>query len=336
MPDDPLAFDTERCEVEAITRIPPCENLLIDPTVPEPPPEITDCEHSIESLAPEPPCPTLATDEEDNIINYGGTFEDNPPAVRFEITPGGCCDFTFNIEIDIPCPDIEPEYPEIVEVPFIEGPSELRFGFVKNLETCDFDLTIDLDIHCPEMLPPEDDPEIKPIPFLAPGEEGQLTYYFVKVDDCDYELVIDIEIPCPEFTLGIDVDVTTLPPGSQATGSATVTQTGCLELDFGFSFGIPAGPQGFQGFQGAPGSPGSNGNQGFQGPPGKCACPGGGGYYFGSGVGGSGPFFCDGILISALIQCNEDNTEIREGCLFIGPNGRLTLVNPEGEIIAGG
>lgn len=127
MADDPLVFDTTRCQVDPVTPIPD-ENLLKDPQVPEPPPDIPDCDGSdIPPLPPEPPCPDLSAGRQELV--YGGNYADNPPKVVFEVKKGKCCDFDFEIEIDIPCPAIGPESSS-KPVPSVSGPGSVVFGFL--------------------------------------------------------------------------------------------------------------------------------------------------------------------------------------------------------------
>lgn len=254
-----LAFDTERCPVDPVTRIPPCDNLLRDPRVSDPPDPITDCDPVPLTLPPEPPCPDIEIAEV--VFEYGGKPQFNPAELRFELEEGSCCDFDFVLDLSIPCPVIQPdeENPVAEQPPFTDGPNLLTYQVVNppNLPTgsCDFELQIALELHCVQLTPSAAAPAVKPIP-----GGGTLTYGFARSapDECDWELDIDVDLSgvCPQITNTVNVAVTTLPSGTPATGSASVTVIDCENWDWDFSFGIPEGPEGPEGPQGPPGNNG--------------------------------------------------------------------------------
>lgn len=109
MAGDELIFDLAKCNVDAVTKIPP-EGLLTDTTVPTAPDPITDCQLApIVSLPKESPCPDLTVN---NAAIFQGVRADasviTEPTVIFTVTRGTCCEFDFDLLIEIPdsCPDI--------------------------------------------------------------------------------------------------------------------------------------------------------------------------------------------------------------------------------------
>ena len=141
MADDPLAFDTEVCPVDPVTRIPPCENLLIDPRVSDPPADIPDCPADPLVPIPEPPCPEINPEAAageplpEAPVLYGPQVTE--PALRFGFRRSACCEFDLEIEIDIPCPVIRPpeEEPVEEEPEWVDTPNKLTY-FFRQTELC--------------------------------------------------------------------------------------------------------------------------------------------------------------------------------------------------------
>src|SRR4051812_13866943 len=127
--DDDLAFDTEKCTVDPVTRIPPCEKMVIDPRVSDAPPEIPDCPDEPLTAEPEPPCPEIRPTEDapgEVGVTYGGTFGDNPPKLEYFFRRGTCCDFDLDIELFIPCPSLGPDG-ATKPVPWTSGASRVSY-----------------------------------------------------------------------------------------------------------------------------------------------------------------------------------------------------------------
>ena len=276
--DDQLAFDPELCSTDPVTRISPCVNMLVDPSVPESPPEIPDCEEDfIPPLPPDPPCPDIAVGSAGSdgvgMLNYGGTYASNPPGARLLIVKGDCCDFNFLLDVSVPCPTLGPEGSAggSGTVNLVNGPGAVRYGFTSNYGTCDFDLTIDIDVPCPQFAT-----ESTVVPF-ADGH-GTLTYGITPGANCSFDLNIDIELDFPDVSCPpIGPTAPTAIPIPTCDGTEAylvynfVASANCnYALEIGFSgdvFGCPgvSGSRGYQGFQGPPGVDGSAGSIGFQG-----------------------------------------------------------------------
>ena len=175
MAGDPLAFDVEKCPVDPVTKIPD-GGLLSDTTVPDAPDAITDCQSSpIITLPRETPCPDLTVT---SAVILQGTREDSSvitePALLFTVTRGTCCEFDFDVRIEIPqiCPTLDfgnagysvevsnafgygyaGYYPVNVTSSHAGYAPEgyINLTIVKDPETCAFelDLGLDLTINCP-------------------------------------------------------------------------------------------------------------------------------------------------------------------------------------------
>lgn len=193
MSDDNV-FEGTPCEMSAVPPV-PAAHMLVDPTVPDAPPDIPDCgPAALDPLPPEipdPPCPAIS-------IPDGGTiaydFEITEPTITFEIVQGECCDFIITLDVAIPCPAVRPflEATE-KEIPFVDTVTKLTFVF--NKVDCEYDLDIDLEVHCPQLTTVSSEAEI---PFVE--GPSAITYGFTGTEECDYELAIDISIHCPILT----------------------------------------------------------------------------------------------------------------------------------------
>lgn len=246
MADDPLAFDTERCPIDPVVRIPPCENLLVDPRVPDPPPDIPDC--PADPLVPivEPPCPEIRPEvsEGDPLIEapvqYGPQVTE--AALRFGFRRGACCEFDLEIEVDIPCPQFTPTTPETKTPVWTANQGSLTYVLTPGENGCDFDLDIDLEIHCPQLTPAY--PNII-YPVLTPGAQAKLTYGFVPSDSdqCDWDLQIDLELPepgCPVMKPDTPTEViATIGPQAKLTYSFTRNEAEDCEWNLDIDFEMP-------------------------------------------------------------------------------------------------
>jgi hypothetical protein len=59
MATDPLAFDTEKCPIDPVVRIPPCDTLLVDVRISDPPQDMPDCPAAGAGAAAPAPAPGL-------------------------------------------------------------------------------------------------------------------------------------------------------------------------------------------------------------------------------------------------------------------------------------
>ena len=98
----------------------------------------------------------------------------------------------------------------------------------------------------------------------VPEPNAELTSAMLRGQFTGLKTLIDA---VPGLTDVVIDSVTTLPAGSQATASASMTGT-VLHLTFGIPEGA-TGPQGSSGSNGSDGAQGPQGNQGEQGPPGE-------------------------------------------------------------------
>lgn len=239
MAADNPAFDPESCDVEAVQRIPQCDNLLLDPRISEPPADIQGCDDPPLELPPEVPCPEINPTAESPgfaVVVYGGSVLTNPPALGFRFVEGDCCDFTLEMDIAIPCPTVGP-VTETKAIPWVAGSGSVTFGFTADLLTCDFNLDIDIEAGCPELTPQAW--EYATFSWDN-GQEGSIGWIFTKGDDCDYDLMLDIDVPCPEITGSGTVSIVMAPAGSEPSGTLSVVSNGCLNLDLGLSLSIPS------------------------------------------------------------------------------------------------
>ena len=69
-----LAFDIERCDVEAVERVPPCDNLLTDESVPDAPDAIAECDPDI------PPLDGLSASMWNDLVRMLGQWKRNESA----------------------------------------------------------------------------------------------------------------------------------------------------------------------------------------------------------------------------------------------------------------
>lgn len=207
-------FEGSPCEMTPVPPVPP-GHMIINPVVPDAPPDIPDCgDAQLDPLPPEtpdPPCPSLTVGTATMLVNG------EPAAINFTIDQGDCCDFVFNLEIDVDvtCPTINPTGTPITQpIPFTSGESSLTFVFTAT-EDCEFTLDIDIEIHCPQLDPATSGPLV--IPFTDGPSE--LVYGFTSTGDCDYSLDIDIVIHCPAMSpASTSADVLL---GDSSTGSIT-------------------------------------------------------------------------------------------------------------------
>jgi hypothetical protein len=208
MADDNV-FDFSQCPIPPVRSVPP-EHILKDPRVSDPPPDIPDCpEQEIDPLPPDPPCPVIQARSVG--FTYGCEPEQNPPLFSFTITKSNCCDFDIDIELQIPCPKLLPEYPEEEPIPFVDTASVLRWGFIKNVDceraengeigdgSCDFDLEIDVEVHCPFITVRGDIELTVPLPPTVGAG-----YFHITItrdpETCDFDIDVDGQEHCPQLS----------------------------------------------------------------------------------------------------------------------------------------
>jgi hypothetical protein len=216
-------FDTDRCAVDPVTRI-PCENFLVDPTVPDAPPDIPDC--PADTLAPlpaEPPCPTFTTRTAAVTLVPGLAA----PTVSLVVEPTACCDFNVDLDIQIPdfgCPVVQSQAAVITAVPRLGKPT-LALTIAKDPDACVYNLSVAVQVQdveeavgrvlsecsatarrldderagdssgCPTLHEPV--ATISAVPGLA---EPAVSFVIVKDPDaCVFDFTLDIQVPDAEF-----------------------------------------------------------------------------------------------------------------------------------------
>lgn len=239
----PNAFDTGKCDVEAVEAIPPGD-VLADPTVADPPGPITDCPATILSAPPDAPCPDIRPTQDAPgaaAVGYGGTYDTNPPGLAFRFQKGACCDFELLMDLAVPCTVVGPEA-AAAAIPWTDGASAVSFGFTRDLDTCAFDLFIDAAVHCPVIRPTFSDASLSASGSEDPGPgsigwkdgPGRIDYYFTKDDNCDFDLTVDVLVERPVMEPAIIPRVVTSAPndaGETTTVSYYFTRTGDVTYD---------------------------------------------------------------------------------------------------------
>ncbi len=200
---DPV-FDVNRCPIATVTPI-PGGNLLADDTVPDPPGPIPDCaDDPIAPLTPAPPCPTISTGTA--AIAYGRQIP--AASIVVAITPGDCCDFSFDIGMRVPCPAVSIAGGTSVTHP-IRVVTDDTVGYVTLMavpgKNCAFDLDIDLtipfrDAPCPIIT--SSAAAGNPVVFHQDGAAGLgiVTLAVTEGGGCDFNFDINLDLPCPTFT----------------------------------------------------------------------------------------------------------------------------------------
>jgi hypothetical protein len=266
MADDELIFDPTKCDIDAVTRISP-GGLLTDATVPPPPDAITECQLvPIVELPREFPCPDLLVTESSIFIGYrADDSKITEPALLFTVTKGTCCEFDFQITIEIPdvvCPDMTSLATDGHAITVTGGtPGALPDGkiyltVVKDDSSCAFDFDVDFDFtfSCPALT---SNAELgTAITFLQGPDgsqpEGKIYLTVTNTEDCAFELDVNIDFTfsCPSLTsdaeLGKDISVYQGINGAPPEGKIYLTvnnTTDCafdFDVDFDFTFSCPA------------------------------------------------------------------------------------------------
>ena len=266
MADDELIFDPDKCDIDAVTRISP-GGLLIDATVPPPPDAITECQLvPIVELPREFPCPDLLVTESSIFIGYrADDSKITEPALLFTVTKGTCCEFDFEITIEIPdvvCPDMTSLALDGNAITVTGGiPGALPDGkiyltVVKDDSSCAFDFDVDFDFtfSCPALT---SNAELgTAITFLQGADgaqpEGKIYLTVTNTEDCafEFDVNIDFTFSCPSLTsdaeLGRNISVYQGINGAPPEGKIYLTvnnTTDCafdFDVDFDLTFSCPA------------------------------------------------------------------------------------------------
>lgn len=266
MADDELIFDPDKCDIDAVTRISP-GGLLIDATVPPPPDAITECQLvPIVELPKEFPCPDLIVTESSIFIGYrADDSKITEPALLFTVTKGTCCEFDFEITIEIPdvvCPDMTSLALDGNAITVTSGtPGALPDGkiyltVVKDDSSCAFDFDVDFDFtfSCPALT---SNAELgTAITFLQGADgaqpEGKIYLTVTNTEDCafEFDVNIDFTFSCPSLTsdaeLGRNISVYQGTNGAPPEGKIYLTvnnTTDCafdFDVDFDLTFSCPA------------------------------------------------------------------------------------------------
>lgn len=266
MADDELIFDPDKCDIDAVTRISP-GGLLIDATVPPPPEAITECQLvPIVELPKEFPCPDLLVTESSIFIGYrADDSKITEPALLFTVTKGTCCEFDFEIIIEIPdvvCPDMTSLALDGNAITVTGGiPGALPDGkiyltVVKDDSSCAFDFDVDFDFtfSCPALT---SNAELgTAITFLQGADgaqpEGKIYLTVTNTEDCafEFDVNIDFTFSCPSLTsdaeLGRNISVYQGTNGAPPEGKIYLTvnnTTDCafdFDVNFDLTFSCPA------------------------------------------------------------------------------------------------
>ncbi len=192
---DPV-FDITKCDIATVFPVPQgdwFERL----SVPQSPQAIDDCiQGPIQMPDPEPPCPTLLPNE----ITSDVAFTCGTQGVtRFTIEQGLCCDFTFDIQISIPCPQFPDSALQIAPKTLVPYGSEcVRWQFIPYAcdedegdvgdRGCGFDFAIEVDFPYPQL--PQKSVSID-------GDWGsvQLSFWITDPYGFDFDLTGNFDIP---------------------------------------------------------------------------------------------------------------------------------------------
>lgn len=214
MADNPV-FEHDDCEVEPVSPIPDW-NMLIDPTVPDPPESIPDCFNTTPTPLP-PPIPALPDIEDlcpDIEVGTATVMYDNipEPVVIFEFVQSTGCAFTVNLDITLPtavldCPSITiggGSSGGTVTIDENASDAALNFTVTKHPTLCTFDFDFDLVLpnFCPIITTTGSSISINSLISVP-----TLSFNVVRNSsgpNCDFNLDLDIQIPdfCPTLSVG--------------------------------------------------------------------------------------------------------------------------------------
>lgn len=211
---DPV-FQHEECDVEPVFPISD-GNMLVDPTVPEPPETIPDCLNTIPTSLP-PPIPAIP-DIEDFCpdIEIGTAtviFENIPePVLNLSFSESTGCAFTLNFDLRLPtaaldCPSITIDgggSGGTVTIDENASNASLDFSITKHPTLCTFDIGFDLVLpnFCPIVTTTGSSITVNPL-LSSPTLSFDVSRNSSGAD-CDINLDLDIQIPdfCPSISVG--------------------------------------------------------------------------------------------------------------------------------------
>jgi hypothetical protein len=260
MADDELIFDPDKCDVDRVTRI-PTGGLLTDPTVPAPPDPITECQLvPIVELPQEFPCPDVVVTESSIFLGYrADESKITEPALLFTVTRGTCCEFDFQITIEIPdivCPEITSLAADGHAITLTSGTEgalpdgKIYLTVVKDLDTCAFEFDVDFDFtfSCPALTSnAELGKDISVFQGLDGAlPEGKISLTVSNTVDCSFEFDVDFDFTfsCPALTSnsadGTAAVVTQGTAGDlpEATISLTINNTEDCAFEFDVNFDL--------------------------------------------------------------------------------------------------
>jgi hypothetical protein len=260
MADDELIFDPDKCDVDRVTRI-PTGGLLTDPTVPAPPDPITECQLvPIVELPQEFPCPDVTVTESSVFLGYrADESKITEPALLFTVTKGTCCEFDFQIVLEIPdivCPEITSLATDGHAITLTSGTEgalpdgKIYLTVVKDLDTCAFEFDVDFDFtfSCPALT---SNAELGKDISVSQGldgalPEGKISLTVSNTVDCSFEFDVDFDFTfsCPALTSnsadGTAAVVTQGTAGDlpEATISLTINNTEDCAFEFDVNFDL--------------------------------------------------------------------------------------------------
>lgn len=195
MADPNSAFDTDRCAIEAIERI-PCENMLVNENVADAPPAIPDCAPSLPQANDDPPCPTLTPS---GAIQEASVTPKLSPglAIQYRFVRADTCAYDLEITAQYLSGDtgtsIAMKPRNDVTVPLtLATVNTIRYRFDKSGPN-EYTLVAGGTYACVEM-----QPQIEQSVAMTPvTTQPRLYWEFVRIDDCAYELLLDAEYYWP-------------------------------------------------------------------------------------------------------------------------------------------
>ena len=239
-------FQHEDCEIEPVDPI-VTDNMLIDPSVPDPPDPIPDCLNTT-PLPLSPPIPQLDPDEfcaEFEVATATVTYDEVPtPDLDFTFTkqPSGCA---FTVDFDMRLPNAELDCPIItidgsdaggsITIDDMASGATIDFSVDKHPTLCELDFGLDIVIpnFCPTVST-GGSITVNPLA-LVPTLDFSVSRTSVGTT-CDFDLNIDIELPdfCPSLAAGSS----TIEFGESATPSLSFNIQSVGDCDFEFDIQV--------------------------------------------------------------------------------------------------
>ena len=235
-------FDIYKCVIEEVFPI-PRGRWFEDTNVPQKPEDIEDCfSEPIPIPPPDFPCPTIGPMSGRKKI---GMSCEGEGYFAWSITVGECCDFEFDIDIEVPCPTF-PQGEFYGKHNWVCADEEfVRWWFWKMCEgegggpdsqnspqaDCGFDFDLEVAFPCP--LFPEAGTYHGPTRVVCLGDED-IRWWWQTLDchtnepyrgvggghECGFDFGIEVDFPCPKFPQG-----TRTKPVVITCGEASVTWT---------------------------------------------------------------------------------------------------------------